>query len=98
MAERTYLGGTLMARDLSGDKRHLHKLQSLEDPVARAIANAPADDEPAPGEEHQAVADSKTWFDQHRGQGIAHEEVLADFDLTPSDVKPEVDEDSGQEW
>jgi hypothetical protein len=77
-----------MAHDLSGDRRQLHKLESLVDPVARAIANAPADDEPDPEEERKAVADSKAWFHQHRGQGIAHEEVLADFGLTPDDVKP----------
>jgi hypothetical protein len=77
-----------MAHDLSGDRRQPRKLESLVDPVARAVANAPTDDEPEPEEERKAVADSKAWFDQHRGQGISHEKVLADFGLTPDDVKP----------
>jgi hypothetical protein len=62
-------------------------LEAMLDPVSRAIANAPTDDEPETQEEHKAVADSKAWFHQHRGQGIAHEEVLADFGLTPDDFK-----------
>jgi hypothetical protein len=62
-------------------------LEAILDPVSRAIANAPVDDEPESEEEHKAVADSKAWFDQRKGQGIAHEEVLADFGLTPDDFK-----------
>ncbi len=62
-------------------------LEAMLDPVSRAIANAPIDDEPETEEERKAVADSKAWFDQHRGQGISHEEVLADFGLTPEDFK-----------
>lgn len=61
-------------------------LESLLDPVSQSIANAPTDDEPETQEERQAVAESKTWFKRH-GQGIAHEEVLADFGLTPDDLK-----------
>ena len=52
-----------------------------------AIANAPIDDEPESEEERQAVAESKAWFKQRGGQGIPHEEVLADFGLTPDDLK-----------
>ena len=62
-------------------------LEAMLDPVSRAIANAPADDEPEAEEERKAVAESKTWFDQCRGQGIAHEAILADFGLTPEDFK-----------
>ena len=62
-------------------------LEGLLDPVARAIANAPIDDEPETEEERQAVARSKAWFQQRGGQGISHEEVLADFGLTPDDLK-----------
>ena len=62
-------------------------LEAMLDPVSRAIANAPMDDEPETEEERRAVADSKVWFDQRRGQGIAHEEVLADFGLTPDNFK-----------
>jgi len=62
-------------------------LEAILDPVSHAIANAPVDDEPESEEEHKAVADSKAWFDQRRGQGTSHEEVLADFGLTPDDFK-----------
>jgi len=62
-------------------------LEAMLDPVSRAIANAPMDDELETEEERKAVADSKAWFDQRRGQGISHEEVLADFGLTPDDFK-----------
>jgi hypothetical protein len=62
-------------------------LEALLDPVSRAIANAPVDDEPETQEERQAVAKSKAWFKQRGGQGIPHEEVLAEFGLAPDDQK-----------
>ena len=88
---------------MAADKQHAHglidqlppsqgpaaidMLESLLDPVSRAIANAPVDDEPESEDEHQAVAKSKAWFKQRGGQGIAHEEVLADFGLSPDSRK-----------
>jgi hypothetical protein len=62
-------------------------LEAMLDPVSRAIANAPADDEPETDEERQAVSESKDWLHRHAGQGIPHEKVLADFGLTPDDLK-----------
>jgi hypothetical protein len=92
-----------MAHDSTNDKHQAHDLierlaptqvsavvgllEAMLDPVSRAIANAPMDDEPETQEEHRAVAESKAWFGKRRGQGIAHEEVLADFGLTPDDFK-----------
>ena len=92
-----------MAHDSASDKHQAHELierlaptqvsavvgllEAMLDPVSRAIANAPVDDEPETEEERNAVAESKTWFEQRRGQGISHEEVLADFGLTPDDFK-----------
>jgi hypothetical protein len=88
---------------MAADKQHAHELidrlapnqvpeaigmlESLLDPVSRAIANAPADDEPESDEERQAVARSKAWFKERGGKGIPHEEVLAEFGLTPDDLK-----------
>jgi hypothetical protein len=88
---------------MAADKQHAHKLidqlapgqvpaaigmlERLLDPVARAIANAPIDDEPESQDERQAVAKSKAWFKQRGGQGIPHEEVLAEFGLSPDDLK-----------
>lgn len=62
-------------------------LEAMLDPVSCAIANAPVDDEPETEAERQAVAESKDWFERHGGQGIPHEEVLADFNLTANDFK-----------
>jgi hypothetical protein len=88
---------------MASDKQHAHELieqlppsqvpaaigmlKSLLDPVARAIANAPIDDEPESEDERKAVAKSKAWFKQHGGQGIPQEEVLAEFGLSPDDLK-----------
>jgi len=66
-------------------------LEAMLDPVSLAIANAPVDDEPESEEERRAVAESKDWFKRHGGQGISHEEVLADFGLTPGDFKDRKD-------
>jgi hypothetical protein len=88
---------------MAADKQHAHELieqlhpnqvpeaigmlESLLDPVARAIANAPIDDEPESDEERQAVARSKAWFKKRDGQGISHDEILAEFGATPEDLK-----------
>jgi hypothetical protein len=62
-------------------------LETMLDPVSRAIANAPFDDEPESEEERQAVAASKAWMAQHPGQGIPHEDILAEFGLSAEDLK-----------
>jgi len=62
-------------------------IEAMLDPVSRAVANAPVDDEPESEQERQAVAKSKAWFQQNQEAGISHEEVLADFGITPSDLK-----------
>jgi hypothetical protein len=62
-------------------------LEALLDPVSRAIANAPADDEPEGEQERREVEESKAWFERQGGQGISHEEVLADFGITPDRPK-----------
>ena len=62
-------------------------LETLLDPVSRAIANAPVDDEPESEEERQAVAASKAWMAQHPGEGIPHEDILAEFGLPSEDPK-----------
>jgi hypothetical protein len=62
-------------------------LEALLDPVSRAIANAPTDDEPESEQERQAVAESKAWFERRGGQGIPQEQVLADFDPPTNELK-----------
>jgi hypothetical protein len=62
-------------------------LESMLDPVSRAIANAPVDDEPESSDERSAVAASKAWMAQHPGEGISHEEIVAEFGLSDKDLK-----------
>jgi hypothetical protein len=60
-------------------------LTSMLDPVDRAIANAPFEDEEISDEENRAVAASKAWLAEHPGEGIPHEELLAEFGISPED-------------
>lgn len=62
-------------------------LETMLDPVSLAIANAPFDDELESEEERRAVAASKAWMAQHPGQGIPHEDVVAEFGLSTEDPK-----------
>src|SRR5579883_875622 len=50
------------------------------------IANAPVEDEPISEEENRAVAASKAWLGEHPGEGIPHEELLAEFGIKPEDL------------
>jgi len=54
-------------------------LEALLDPVSRAIANAPEDDEPESESERRSVAESKEWFKRRSGRGISHQRVVAEF-------------------
>ena len=67
-------------------------LEAMLDPVSRAVANAPTDDEPETEQGREAVGKSKAWFQSQQGTGIPHEEVLADFGLAPSDRKDSKDQ------
>jgi hypothetical protein len=51
-------------------------LETIVDPVATALRNAPLDDEPATGEEKQAVAEAREWLQRNSGKGIPHEEAV----------------------
>lgn len=51
------------------------------DPLSRSLATAPVDDEPLTAEEEQALEASKEWF--RHNPGIPHDEILAEFGLTP---------------
>ena len=61
-------------------------LETMLDPVSRAIANAPFDDEPETEDEHKAVAASKAWMAEHPGQGISHQEILAELGLSSKNL------------
>jgi hypothetical protein len=47
------------------------------DPVSKALANAPLEDEPISEAEEQAVRESKEWF--ARNPGISNEEILKEL-------------------
>ena len=55
-------------------------LETMLDPVSRAIANAPFEDEEIGAEEERAVAGAREWLKHNKP--IPHEEVLAVFGLT----------------
>lgn len=61
-------------------------ITSMLDPVDRAIANAPIEDEEISDEENRAVAASKAWLAEHPGEGTPHEELLAEFGIKPEDL------------
>jgi hypothetical protein len=62
-------------------------LQTMLDPVSRAIANAPFDDEPETEDERKAVAASKAWMAEHPGKGIPKEDILAELGLAAQDLR-----------
>jgi hypothetical protein len=60
-------------------------LETMLDPVSRAIANAPVEDEEISAEERRAVAEAREWLKHNKP--IPHEEVLAEFGLTMDDFE-----------
>jgi hypothetical protein len=83
----------------SDEKQHAHELidrmapgqvsavvsllEIMLDPLARTLASAPYDDEPVSAEEAREAEAAKASL--ARGEGIPHEEVLAEFGLTSED-------------
>ena len=59
-------------------------LEAMLDPVSRAIANAPFDDEPLTAEEEKAIADAREWLKHN--PGIPHEQVLAELGITQEEI------------
>lgn len=58
-------------------------LETIVDPLARALANAPLDDEPIGEETARELDAARASLD--RGEGIPHEEILKEFGLTWED-------------
>jgi hypothetical protein len=56
-------------------------LESIVDPVAAALRNAPIDDEPETEEEGQAVTEARNWLTRNGGKGIPHEEAMRKLGL-----------------
>ena len=60
-------------------------LETMLDPLSRALANAPIEDEEIGAEEERAVAEAREWLKHN--EPIPHEEVLADFGLNLDDFE-----------
>jgi hypothetical protein len=60
-------------------------LETMLDPVSRALANAPMEDEEIGEEEELAVARSKEWFKHN--DGIPFEQVVADLGFTMEQIR-----------
>lgn len=89
-----------MERNGDDEKRRAHQIDQLEprqtsaliglleyilDPVSRAIANAPIDDEPITAEEEAAVEESREWLKHNKA--IPHEQVLAELGITQEEIE-----------
>lgn len=59
-------------------------LEVMLDPVARALANAPIDDEPVTEEDEKAVEEAREWL--RHNKGIPHEQVLAELGITQEEI------------
>lgn len=57
----------------------------LLDPVSRALATAPIEDEEIGEEEEQAVAASKEWFKHNKG--IPFEQIIGDLGFTMDEIR-----------
>jgi len=51
-------------------------LETIVDPAAAALRNAPIDDEPETDGEKQAVAEARDWLARRGGRGIPHDEAM----------------------
>ena len=51
-------------------------LETIVDPVANALRNAPLDDEPETGDESAAATEAKNWLQNYGGKGIPHAEAM----------------------
>ena len=60
-------------------------LEVMVDPVSRALANAPIDDEPITEEEERAIAQAREWLKHN--PGIPFEQVVAELGFTMEEVK-----------
>jgi hypothetical protein len=59
-------------------------LEAMLDPVSRAIAQAPVDDEPLTTQEEKALTEAQEWLKHHKP--IPHEQVLADLGITQAEI------------
>ncbi|HXX02450.1 MAG TPA: hypothetical protein VEJ00_14635 [Candidatus Acidoferrales bacterium] len=86
---------------MAADKQHAHELierlapsqvsavvdmlEAMLDPVARAMAGAPVDDEELTAADEKALDEASEWLKHN--PGIPHEQVLAELGLTAKEIK-----------
>jgi len=63
----------------------VHLLEVMSDPVARAAASAPLDDEPVTDEDRRRFRQGQDWFQKRGGRGVSMDDVLAGFGLKTKD-------------
>ena len=63
----------------------VHLMEVMLDPVSRALANAPPEDEEISAGEEQAVAEAREWLKQN--PGIPFEQVVAEPGFTMEEVE-----------
>jgi hypothetical protein len=61
-------------------------LETIIDPVATALRNAPLDDEPRADDE-KPLAEAKTWLQKNGGKGIPHAEAMRRLGLELMEIK-----------
>ena len=85
---------------MTADKQHAHELierldpsqlpeaigmlEAMLDPVSRAIANAPIDDEPVTAADEKALEESREWLKHNKG--IPHDQVLRELGITKEEI------------
>ena len=60
-------------------------IETMLDPVSRAIANAPLDDETLTPECARSLAEASEW--SKHNEGIPHEQVLAELGITQEEIE-----------
>jgi len=64
-----------------------HLLEVMVDPVARAVAAAPPDDEPVTERDRRRFHEGRAWFAKRGGKGIPMEDILAEMGVTPDALR-----------
>src|SRR6266852_2124917 len=93
-------GAGFMAENGESEKRRAHELieklaprqasavvgllEMMLDPVSRAIANAPTDNEPLDPREEKALNEAQEWLKHNKP--IPHEQVLAELGITQKEI------------
>jgi hypothetical protein len=63
----------------------VHVMEVMLDPVSRALANAPFEDEEINEDEERAVGEAREWLKHNKA--IPNEQVLAELGLSPADFE-----------